>query len=71
MPFESLLIEPAMYQVSKLAESGHTGARQLVSYFVGQGVGLMNSPQSTRHVVQEFMEDFLTARERLGGLFDD
>lgn len=65
MPLQSVLVEPVLHRVAQLAEGGHEGARALTSYFVGQGVGLMNSPQSTRHVVQEFMEDFVAASERL------
>lgn len=71
MPLQSTLIEPTMYQIGKLAEGGHEGARELVSYFVGQGVGLMNSPHSARDVVREFMEDFLDATERLQGFVAD
>ena len=65
MPLQSLVSEPALGQVTKLAEGGHEGARMLATSFVGQGVGLMNSIQTTRQVVYEFMEDFLKASERL------
>ena len=65
MPLQSLVSEPALGKVTKLAEAGHEGARQLATSFVGQGVGLMNSIQTTRQVVYEFMEDFLKASERL------
>ena len=64
-PLMSLVSEPALRKVTKLAEGGHAGARQLATYFVGQGVGLMNSIQDTRTVVREFMEDYLAAVERL------
>ena len=67
MPLMSLVSEPALRKVTKLAEGGHGGARQLATYFVGQGVGLMNSIQDTRTVVREFMEDYLAAVERLSG----
>jgi NAD(P)H-dependent flavin oxidoreductase YrpB (nitropropane dioxygenase family) len=67
MPLMSLVSEPALRKVTKLAEGGHVGARQLATYFVGQGVGLMNSIQDTRTVVREFMEDYLAAVERLSG----
>jgi NAD(P)H-dependent flavin oxidoreductase YrpB (nitropropane dioxygenase family) len=67
MPLMSLVSEPALGKVAKLAEGGHPGARQLATYFVGQGVGLMNSIQDTRTVVREFMEDYLAAVERLSG----
>jgi NAD(P)H-dependent flavin oxidoreductase YrpB (nitropropane dioxygenase family) len=65
MPLQSLVSEPALRKVDKLAEGGHEGAKQLATYWVGQGVGLMNQSQSVRAVVQEFKEDFLGAYERL------
>ena len=67
MPLQSIVTEPAMFRITKLAEGGHAGAKQLASYFVGQGVGLMNSSVSAKTVVYEFMEDFLRATERLNG----
>ncbi len=71
MPLQSLVAEPALAKVTKLAEGGHPGARQLATYFVGQGVGLMNSVQATRDVVREFMEDYLDAAARLAATLDD
>ena len=55
----------AFRKINKLADAGHEGARRLASYYVGQGVGLMNHPLATRTVVYEFMEDFAAAAERL------
>ena len=43
-------------------------ARDLVSYFVGQGVGLIDSVKSAGAVVQEFKEDFVEAIEHLDAL---
>jgi NAD(P)H-dependent flavin oxidoreductase YrpB (nitropropane dioxygenase family) len=71
MPLMSLVSEPALRKVNKLAEGGHPGARQLATYFVGQGVGLMNSIQDTRTVVREFIEDYVAAVERLNGTVED
>ncbi len=71
MPFQSVAVEPTMHRVAQLAEGGHEGAKDLVSYFVGQGVGLMNESISTKHVVQGFMEDFLVASERLQNFLSD
>jgi NAD(P)H-dependent flavin oxidoreductase YrpB (nitropropane dioxygenase family) len=71
MPLMSLVSEPALAKVIKLAEGGHEGARQLATFFVGQGVGLMNDIQDTRTVVREFMEDYLAATERLAATLDD
>jgi NAD(P)H-dependent flavin oxidoreductase YrpB (nitropropane dioxygenase family) len=71
MPLQSMVSDTAMSKVLKLANGGHEGARQLASYFVGQGVGLMNETQSTRQVVMEFMSDYLLAFERLQGTLDE
>ena len=71
MPLQSLVSEPALMHVSKLAETGHSGARQLATYWVGQGVGLMNQTLTTRQVVYNFMEDFLAASERLSGFIEE
>ncbi|MGQ0533057.1 MAG: hypothetical protein ACT4OF_10265, partial [Caulobacteraceae bacterium] len=46
-------------------QSGHAGAQKLATYWVGQGVGLMNEPLAAGAVVQQFKEDFLRAHERL------
>ena len=71
MPLQSLVSEAPLAKVTKLAEGGHEGAKQLATSFVGQGVGLLNSIQSSRAVVYEFMEDFLSASERLKHAVDD
>lgn len=71
MPLQSIVTEPAMARITKLAEGGHEGATKLASYFVGQGVGLMNESLSTKAVVYEFMEDYLNATERLNGFTTD
>ncbi len=71
MPLQSLVSEPALRTIDKLAEAGDPGARQLATYWVGQGVGLMNSAQSVRSVVAGFMEDFAAAAERLSALVQD
>jgi len=71
MPLQSLVSEPALGKVTKLAEAGHEGAKQLATYWVGQGVGLMNQSISAKQVVYDFMEDFLVAKERLQGFVDE
>lgn len=71
MPLQSFVSEPALRKVDKLAAGGHDGAKQLSTYWVGQGVGLMNQSKSVRAVVQEFKEDFLAAYERLGAFLEE
>jgi NAD(P)H-dependent flavin oxidoreductase YrpB (nitropropane dioxygenase family) len=65
MPLQPMVAEAALQKVNKLAEGGHAGARDLSTYWVGQGVGLMNASISASDVVQEFKEDFISAYERL------
>jgi NAD(P)H-dependent flavin oxidoreductase YrpB (nitropropane dioxygenase family) len=70
MPLQPMVAEPALQKVAKLAEGGHEGARDLSTYWVGQGVGLMNASISASDVVQEFKEDFIGAYERLNGFVE-
>ncbi len=67
MPLQGLISEPAMQRVNRSAEAGNPEARALVSYFVGQGVGLIDSVRSSRQVVADFMEEFAEALEDMRG----
>jgi NAD(P)H-dependent flavin oxidoreductase YrpB (nitropropane dioxygenase family) len=70
MPLQGLVSGPALQKIDKLALSGDPGAKALSTYWVGQGVGLMNETIGARSVVREFMEDFAGAAERLGELME-
>lgn len=70
MPLQSLVSEPALRRIDKLAASGHAGAKDLATYWVGQAVGLMDQPMSAAQVVQAFKTDFLAAYDRLTGFLD-
>jgi NAD(P)H-dependent flavin oxidoreductase YrpB (nitropropane dioxygenase family) len=65
MPLQSVLSEPALRKVDQLAASGHAGANELATYWVGQGVGLMDGIKPARRVVSDFMEAMASAVERL------
>ena len=65
MPMMSMLSEPALRQVNKAAEAGNPQALELVTYWVGQGVGLVEGIRSAAQVVQDFMADFGVAAQRL------
>jgi NAD(P)H-dependent flavin oxidoreductase YrpB (nitropropane dioxygenase family) len=65
MPLQGMISEPALDKIHKLSEGGHKGAQDLATYWVGQGVGLMNASQSVRNVVYDFKQDFIDAHERL------
>ena len=70
MPMQSLIAEPAIHRATKAAEGGNAKARELVTYFVGQGVGLVSDIVSARSVVQDFMQDYATAVETLNAVFE-
>jgi NAD(P)H-dependent flavin oxidoreductase YrpB (nitropropane dioxygenase family) len=71
MPLQSVVAGPALDKIDKLSDGGHEGASRLSTYWVGQGVGMMNASQSARSVVQEFREDFLFAYERMMDFLDE
>ncbi len=71
MPLQGLISGPALSRIDKLAEAGDPNAKRLATYWVGQGVGLMNSPVSARSVVYDFMAEFAQSCERLGQALED
>lgn len=71
MPMQSMVSEPALKKIDKLSQGGHQGAKDLATYWVGQGVGLMNQPLSSGQVVQQFKEEFAEAYQRLASSLGD
>jgi len=71
MPLQTALVTPYLNLVDKLASGGSEAARELSTYYVGQGVGLMNKPLTARATMQALREDFLASYERLAGFFED
>ena len=71
MPLQGLAVRRAFTRIDQLAESGHAGAKMLATYYVGQAVGLMNTEQSARSVVYDFMRDYAEAVERLSDTLAD
>lgn len=65
MPMQSIISRDAFDSIDRAAAAGNVAARDLVTYFVGQGVGLIDSVKSAGAVVQEFKEDFADAAEHL------
>lgn len=71
LPLQSMIAEPVLRRIDKLAENGHPGAQALATYWVGQGVGLMNKVKPAREVVLDFIDDYLAAAERLSSTLGD
>ena len=70
MPLQTMVSEPALAIVNKQAEIGHKGAKDLSTYWVGQGIGLVNETITAGQTVQKFKEEFIVAYERITSLFD-
>ncbi|HEX4199543.1 MAG TPA: nitronate monooxygenase [Caulobacteraceae bacterium] len=71
MPLMSLVSENALRSVERSAAAGNPKARDMVTYFVGQGVGLIDSVQSAGQVVQDFKTEFLEAVEDMNALLEE
>jgi NAD(P)H-dependent flavin oxidoreductase YrpB (nitropropane dioxygenase family) len=71
MPMMSLVSEAPLRQAERAAAAGNDKARDLVTYFVGQGVGLIDGVRGAGQVVQAFKEEFLEAVERLDAQLAD
>lgn len=71
MPLMSLVSESALAAAAKAAEGGNAKARDLVTYFVGQGVGLIDEVRGATEVVQTFKQEFLEAVERMNELLEE
>ena len=71
MPLQTMVSEPALKKVADQAAIGHEGAKQLETYWVGQGIGLVNETLSAGQTVQKFKEEFVESYERVNGFFSD
>ncbi len=71
MPMQSLISENALRSVERAAAAGNPKAREMVTYFVGQGVGLIDSVRGAGEVVQSFKTEFLDAIEHLEDLVSE
>ena len=70
MPLQTMVSEPALKMVADQAAIGHKGAKQLETYWVGQGIGLVTETLTAGQTVQKFKEEFLGAYERINDLID-
>jgi NAD(P)H-dependent flavin oxidoreductase YrpB (nitropropane dioxygenase family) len=71
MPMQSLISEGALRSADRAAAAGNAKAREMVTYFVGQGVGLIDNVRSAGQVVQDFKIEFAEAVETLETLIAD
>jgi NAD(P)H-dependent flavin oxidoreductase YrpB (nitropropane dioxygenase family) len=69
MPMQPVLIREAMARIGRVADKPG-GAQDLVTYFVGQVVGSMDTVKPAGRVVLEMVEEFIEAVERLDGFLE-
>ncbi len=65
MPLMSLLSEPVLRALDQAAVSGNAQAQALSSYWVGQGLGLVEDQRGVGTIVQDFKEGFARGVEGL------
>ncbi|MEQ1542983.1 MAG: nitronate monooxygenase [Novosphingobium sp.] len=70
MPLMGMVSEPSFQTIEKAVLGGNDQARDLVSYFVGQGVGLVEQVRSAKAVVHDFREEFVEAVLELGHILE-
>ena len=57
-------------KIDKASDVGHEGAKKLATYWVGQGIGLVNEKLTAGQTVQKFKEEFIDAYERLNSFME-
>ena len=70
MPLMGMVSEPSFQKIEKAVVGGNQAAFELVSYFVGQGVGLVDQVRSARSVVQDFRGEFAEAVMGLSAMME-
>ncbi len=64
MPLQTMLTAAAQQRINRHASAEGSGAHQLATYFVGQGVGLLDKVRPARQVVEQMVTDYLAVAER-------
>ena len=70
MPLQTMVSEPALSRIDKAADVGHEGAKKRATYWVGQGIGLVEEKITAGQTVQKFKEEFIEAYERLNSFME-
>jgi hypothetical protein len=65
MPLHTMLTAEAQTRVQRAASTSGSGAEQLITYFVGQVVGSMNSVRPAAQVVHDMVVEYLETAARL------
>jgi NAD(P)H-dependent flavin oxidoreductase YrpB (nitropropane dioxygenase family) len=70
MPLQPVLVGEAERRIARTAAS-NDGSRQLINYFVGQAVGMMNESKPTTKVVFDLVDQYVDAATRVAATIAD
>lgn len=70
MPLQTMLVATAQQRINRGASREGSGSKQLATYFVGQGVGLLDRVRPARQVVADMIEEYLTVARRFAAQLD-
>jgi NAD(P)H-dependent flavin oxidoreductase YrpB (nitropropane dioxygenase family) len=71
MPLQTLLTAGAQQRITRSSARPGSGAQQLATYFVGQGVGLLDRIRPAREVVASMVEEYLEVAGRFAAQLGD
>ena len=71
MPLQTLLTAGAQQRITRSSARAGSGAQQLATYFVGQGVGLLDRVRPAREVVASMVEEYLEVAGRFAAQLGD
>ncbi len=71
MPLQTMLTASAQQRIRRSSSRDGSGAQQLATYFVGQGVGLLDRVRPAREVVAAMIEEYLEVAGRFAAQLRD
>jgi NAD(P)H-dependent flavin oxidoreductase YrpB (nitropropane dioxygenase family) len=71
MPLQTMLTASAQQRIRRSSAREGSGAQQLATYFVGQGVGLLDRIRPAKEVVADMVAEYLEVAERFAAQLSD
>ena len=68
MPLHGMLISDAKLRIEQEAIKAKKGATELINYFVGQNVGMLNEERPAAEVLQKLTKEYEKTIEKLGSI---
>jgi NAD(P)H-dependent flavin oxidoreductase YrpB (nitropropane dioxygenase family) len=71
MPLQTMLTSSAQQRITRSSSREGSGAQRLATYFVGQGVGLLDRVRPSKEVVADMVTEYLEVAARFAAQLDD